>query len=116
MDIKKILLIGLNNAGKSTITDVLTGKIKGIPPAPPDKKPTVSVKIMKIKIFGKKISLWDFGGQALYRADYINNPEHYFQEASTIFYVVDVQDTETLKETIMYFKVLLPLMMKCEPI
>jgi len=93
-EMKKIVLIGLSNAGKTCIYErVFEGKkpwellhsaaTKGI-----------TYKEYKVGSITKPI-IWDLGGQQQYLDEYHNVlKENIFRKASILLYVIDVTDTE----------------------
>ncbi len=98
---KKILLIGLDNGGKSSILAVLQDKFSVIR----DLLPTRGVKREKLEFFGYPIISWDLGGQIQYRENlYFNKPELFFAEVDLVLYVIDSQDTNRFTESSSYFK------------
>ena len=105
--------MGMENAGKSTIVDVLTNKIEDTPVSPPDMQPTKGVK--RSALIQKNTVIWDFGGQELYRNEYLANPEAYLLSISTAYYVVDVQDYYRHYSSIMYFMAVFPTIEKNSP-
>jgi small GTP-binding protein len=96
----KIVLIGIENAGKSSILMTLTHQFDEISKL----KPTVSVERTFLEILGKQVVVWDFGGQEAFRDKYMLTPERFFDSISHIFYVLDIQDPEMLGSNIMYFQ------------
>jgi small GTP-binding protein len=96
----KIVLLGIENAGKTSIIKTLTHEFDEIAKL----KPTVSVERTFMEILGKKLYLWDFGGQESYRDKYLTQPERYFDQISHVFYVMDIQDVNMLGSNIMYFQ------------
>ena len=109
-DLIKIVIMGMENAGKSTIVDVLTQKIKKTPLIPPDMHPTKGVE--RKTLIQKNTVVWDFGGQELYRNEYLADPEAYLRSVSLVYYVVDVQDYYRVLSSMMYFKTVLPVILK----
>ncbi|MBD3253957.1 MAG: hypothetical protein GF383_02640 [Candidatus Lokiarchaeota archaeon] len=98
---KKILMIGLDNGGKTSILAVLQEKFSIIK----DLLPTRGVKREKLEFFGYPIISWDLGGQVQYREKlYFNKPELFFGEADLVLYVVDAQDPERFSESANYLK------------
>jgi len=98
---KKLLLIGLDNGGKTSILAVLQDKFSIIK----DLLPTRGVKREKLDFFGYPIISWDLGGQVQYREKlYFNKPELFFGDVDLILYVIDIQDPERFGETANYFK------------
>ncbi|MFX0046686.1 MAG: ADP-ribosylation factor-like protein [Candidatus Hermodarchaeota archaeon] len=100
----KLVIMGMENAGKTTILDVLTGKIKETLNKPPSMNPTKGVERSTILFFQKETKVWDLGGQEIYRNEYLSNPEKYFHTITFFYYVVDIQDYYRLAPSIMYFK------------
>ena len=100
-DQKKLLLIGLDNGGKTSILAVLQDKFSIIK----SLLPTKGVKREKLEFFGYPIVSWDLGGQVQYREKYyFNKPEIFFTEVDLILYVIDVQDAERFQESAEYFQ------------
>ena len=98
---KKLLMIGLDNGGKTSILSVLEDKFSIIK----DLMPTRGVQREKLDFFGYPIISWDLGGQVQYREKmYFTKPEIYFGEVDLILYVIDSQDPERFTESAGYFK------------
>ena len=98
---KKLLMIGLDNGGKTSILSVLEDKFSIIK----DLMPTRGVQREKLDFFGYPIISWDLGGQVQYREKmYFTKPEIYFGEVDLILYVIDSQDPERFTESASYFK------------
>ncbi|TFG15815.1 MAG: hypothetical protein EU535_01045 [Promethearchaeota archaeon] len=98
---KKLLMIGLDNGGKTSILAVLEDKFSIIK----DLMPTRGVQREKLDFFGYPIISWDLGGQVQYREKmYFTKPEIYFGEVDLILYVIDAQDPERFTESSGYFK------------
>ena len=98
---KKILMIGLDNGGKTSILADLQDKFSIIK----SLLPTRGVKREKLDFFGYPILSWDLGGQVQYREKlYFNRPELFFTEADLILYVIDTQDSDRFAETANYFR------------
>jgi len=98
---KKILMIGLDNGGKTSILAVLQDKFSIIK----SLLPTRGVKREKLDFFGYPILSWDLGGQVQYREKlYFNRPELFFTEADLVLYVIDTQDNDRFAEAANYFR------------
>jgi len=98
---KKLLMIGLDNGGKTSILAVVQDKFSIIK----SLLPTRGVKREKLDFFGYPIISWDLGGQVQYREKlYFNRPELFFTEADIILYVVDSQDPDRFPESANYFR------------
>ena len=100
----KLVIMGMENAGKTTILDVLTGRINETPNRPPSMNPTKGIERSTILFFQKETKVWDFGGQETYRNEYLANPKKYFYTISFFYYVVDIQDYYRLPQSVMYFR------------
>jgi GTPase SAR1 family protein len=59
----KLALIGLNNAGKTTLLRTLQHQFKPGENIPP----TRNIERNQFELFGQTGSIWDYGGQAQYR-------------------------------------------------
>ncbi|NVM55612.1 MAG: GTP-binding protein [Candidatus Helarchaeota archaeon] len=93
----KILLAGLENAGKTALLNVLTKRFEIS-----NLKPTISMNIAQMTSENVTFAIWDMGGQVRYRDDYIKNPEKYFVGVNILIYVIDVQDKEKYDESKQY--------------
>eukprot|EP00741_Cyanophora_paradoxa_P022057 tig00021433_g21292.t1 len=86
----ELSLIGLQNAGKTTLTQVLeTGK------PTEDMIPTVGFNMRKVTKGKVTIKLWDLGGQPRFRSMW----ERYCRGVNAIVYVVDSADPASLEES-----------------
>ncbi|MHA1730678.1 MAG: ADP-ribosylation factor-like protein [Promethearchaeota archaeon] len=101
----KVIVLGLNNAGKTAILSALGGKF-GISDLK-KLKPTKRIERRKIVTKDLIIHIWDFGGQADYRKAYLKEPEKMFVGSSLIIYVIDMQDPEHYNESFEYFSQIL---------
>ena len=109
----KVVIMGLENAGKSTIVDVLTQKIRYNQLTPPDMYPTKNIE--RTTLSEKNVVVWDFGGQEIYRNEYLADPETYLRSISSAYYVADVQDYYRLFLSVMYFMTVFPIIVKNSP-
>jgi len=106
---KKILMLGLDAAGKTSILAVLQDKFSIIK----SLLPTRGVKREKLDFFGYPIISWDLGGQVQYREKlYFNRPELFFTEADIMLYVVDAQDPDRIPEAANYFREVLKVLVE----
>jgi len=111
----KLVIMGMENAGKTTIVDIIIKESLEDFSTPPDMDPTKNVKRTQLKISDKDIIIWDFGGQELYRNEYLVNPEIYFNNISYFFFVLDVQDYYRFISSYMYFMGIFQLIRKFNP-
>ena len=82
----KILLLGLDAAGKSTILYKLKlGETKS-------QEPTVGFNVECIQFQNIKFNMWDVGGQDILRPMW----KHYYINSDALIYVVDSQDKDRL--------------------
>jgi small GTP-binding protein len=109
---QKIIVVGLNNAGKTAILSKFGGRlgIKDLALL----KPTRGVNRQEIKSKDLNLHIWDFGGQIDHRAEYLNEPEKYFFGIDLIIYVIDIQDPQRYEESIEYFEKILNAIIKLE--
>ncbi|SCU97287.1 LAMI_0F09516g1_1 [Lachancea mirantina] len=84
----KILMLGLDNAGKTTILYKLKlNKIK-------TTAPTVGFNVETVSYRNVKFNMWDVGGQDRLRPLW----RHYFPATTALIFVIDSQDTGRLNE------------------
>ena len=85
----RILLLGLDNAGKTTILKTLASEdINTI-------TPTQGFNIKSVQTEGFKLNVWDIGGQRKIRPYWRN----YFDNTDILIYVIDSSDTKRFDET-----------------
>ncbi len=104
----KIVLAGLDNAGKSSLLLSVNRKFSHLPSLAPTKGSSRT----RFDYFGRKIIGFDLGGQKIYRDDYLTRPEIFFAETDLIFYVVDIQDPARFAESQDYFTKIIGAMSK----
>ncbi len=109
---QKVIVVGLNNAGKTTILRKFGGEI-GIKDLA-KLRPTKGVERQEIITSDLVLLLWDFGGQQEYRDKYLRDPDKYFINIDLIIYVIDLQDPEKYLESIDYFEKIIDLIEKLE--
>ncbi|NVM29548.1 MAG: hypothetical protein HWN65_11970 [Candidatus Helarchaeota archaeon] len=98
-EIYKIVFLGLDFAGKTSILKVLEGSYSGLDQI----KPTLGTKRSQWDILGLKVMNWDLGGQKQYREEYLKNYEQVLQDTNLLIYVIDVQDNTRFDEAGAYF-------------
>lgn len=89
---KKILMIGLDNSGKTSISKCLKG-IKNLS-AFNSIVPTREHDIENFEALNSKYVIWDLSGQKAYREEYLNQASKFFDDTSKIIYVIDIQDVK----------------------
>ncbi len=98
---KKILIMGLENSGKTSIVLVLEGKRNLL--SFMKLSPTKGVNYTNIVNLGSNYTIWDFGGQEVYRKQHIQSLDTSISGANKLIYVIDVQDLENYDKSIRYF-------------
>ena len=84
----RILILGLDNAGKSTILKKFNGEdISEI-------SPTVGFNIETLEFEGFKLNMWDVGGQKSLRSYWRN----YFEATDGLIWVVDSSDRRRMSD------------------
>ncbi len=106
MGTAKIIVTGLDNAGKTSLLIALEKKF-AYEPDLKKLKPTVRINRDNFTFLNQKIVRWDFGGQEKYRDEYLAHKERFFSEIDIFFFVVDVQDRERYMESAEYFEEIL---------
>lgn len=104
-DKKKILIAGLDNAGKTSIIDLVQNKMVDTL----SKNPTKGVSRREAEILGQSFVLHDLGGQEQYRTIYLAQAAKYFGETGACVFVVDLQDKERYAVALGYFESIIKL-------
>ncbi len=102
----KIIVSGLDNAGKTSILTALDKKYdfaKDIV----QLKPTIRVEYHKMNFLKNNTIFWDMGGQETYREIYINFQDVYFDATDLLIYVIDIQDSERFDNSLEYLNAIL---------
>ncbi len=102
---KKIICMGLDNAGKTALLSLIGGKTKMTDMA--KLQPTRGVDYKNFSGKNFKLIILDMGGQADYRRRYTQEPEKYFVGINAFLYVIDMQDSARYAESLDYFKQIL---------
>lgn len=105
MVIKKILILGLANSGKTSIalsmqniTDLISFT---------SLQPTRGIKISEFEKENTEYLIWDFGGQEKYREQYKENLNKYISKTSEIIYVIDIQDENVFFISVVFLREIL---------
>jgi small GTP-binding protein len=102
----KIIIAGLDNAGKTSILTALDKKYdfhKDII----SLTPTIRVEYHATEFLRNKTVFWDMGGQKKYRELYENKQDIYFSGTDLILYVIDIQDRERFNTSLSYLDMIL---------
>ncbi len=102
----KIIVSGLDNAGKTSILTALDKKYdfaKDIV----QLKPTIRVEYHKMNFLKNNTIFWDMGGQETYREIYINFQDVYFDATDLLIYVIDIQDPDRFDNSLEYLNSIL---------
>lgn len=85
----RVLLLGLDNAGKTTILfNLKLGEVVA-------SVPTVGFNVEKLEYKNVEFSAWDVGGQDKIRRLW----KHYYDGTDALIYVVDSSDTDRIEES-----------------
>lgn len=95
-----VLIIGLDNAGKTTVLEKIKSKFGNSPGLPPDRiPPTIGMNLAKIQYRGTQVIMWDLGGQIKMRKIW----EKYYGEANAVIFVIDSTDIGRFQEAKLSF-------------
>jgi len=99
-EMRKVLMAGLDAAGKSSIIHILQKNYSFLNKL----KPTKGIDRISSKVLGLELSLWDMGGQRQYIESYFQKKEQIFSELNLLFFIVDIQDAERFDKVLSYFE------------
>jgi len=97
----KIIVAGLDNAGKTSILTALNKKYdfqKDIV----SLTPTIRVEYQATEFLKNRVVFWDMGGQEKYRKLYQEKQDLYFADTDLLVYIVDIQDPERIETSLAY--------------
>jgi small GTP-binding protein len=100
---RKISVIGLDNAGKTSIITAISKRF-GFEEEIARLSPTRRIARDTFKFLGIEFTRMDFGGQKQYRDEYLKHPEKYLSGTDLMFYVIDAQDFNRYIESIDYLE------------
>jgi len=109
--LRKIIVAGLDNAGKTSILTALDKKYdfhKDIV----SLTPTIRVEYQATEFLRNKVVFWDLGGQEKYRKLYQEKQEIYFANTDLLVYIIDIQDTKRFETSLAYLDMILQNFMK----
>ncbi len=112
-EIIKILILGLDNAGKTSILLCLKKDTNLL--SFYRLKPTKGLKITDIEDSDQNYSIWDFGGQSQYRNSHLKNLNKKIYATNKIIFVFDVQDHNRYDEAIDFLEKILKIIEEVDP-
>jgi len=97
---RKILIAGLDEAGKTSILNVLHENYNLM-----DRiKPTIGYQRSSMKILGIPVVTYDLGGQVAFRNNYFSSDSQLFVETDSLFFVIDAFAVSRFNEAFDYYK------------
>ncbi|MFX1254134.1 MAG: ADP-ribosylation factor-like protein [Promethearchaeota archaeon] len=109
LDSGRIIFAGLDKAGKTSFILSLQGRYEQELEEKGKIAPTLDAIPQKLKIGGKKVIIWDFGGQVALRKQYLSNPRH-FRKIILLFYLIDIQDHKRFGTSLEYLQEIIQLL------
>ena len=106
-----MIILGLDNAGKSTI--LLTMKKQLSVQCFAEIAPTKGIATENLETDDAIYYIWDFGGQDIYREDYLNKSDN-FKGTDVLIYVIDIQDPSRYDAALQYLEKILEIMKDLE--
>ena len=100
---KKIAVLGLDNAGKTSIITAMKKRFD-VPAEVKGLKPTKHIDRSSFQFMDHIIYLNDFGGQKHYIDEYLKHKVRYLSGIDLLYYTIDVQDSLRFEETLNFFK------------
>jgi GTPase SAR1 family protein len=107
---KKIAVIGLEAAGKTSLIQLLQKQmdLHSI-------KPTKMIDRSVIQFLANKINVWDFGGQIKYRKSYVKKAASFFSGIDTLYYIIDIQSPDCFDDSLSYYQDVLEAIRELSP-
>jgi GTPase SAR1 family protein len=108
----KIMLMGLDNCGKSSI--LLSFREETNLLSYFSLNPTKGVNIETFETSPSNLVIWEFGGQKRYREDHLTNFNKYLKDVDKIIFIIDIQDDKRYELALQYFNDVISLLKKYE--
>ena len=97
----RVLILGLDNSGKTTFLEAIKQYYLQIPPIPSEKiLPTIGLNMAEIDMGKIKVIVWDLGGKSEVQSLW----QKYYTDCHAVIYVVDSSNNERLLESIQMFR------------
>ncbi len=106
----KFLLLGLDNAGKTSIFLSLTRDVNLLSYC--KVNPTREMVVRNLETGSDSYAIWDLGGQEQTRKQYLEQLPELLGQSDKIIYVIDVQDRDRYTESLQYLKTIAEIMKK----
>ncbi len=100
---QKVLIMGLNNSGKTSIILSLKGETNLSSFSSIHATKGIDISEFAVQDEPVNLHIWDFGGQEKFRIGYLNNLKRYSTQTSKLIYVFDIQDTTKYDKALQYF-------------
>ncbi len=107
---KKIVIMGLDNSGKTSIVMCLKG-VKNLSSFNAIS-PTRGFETISFSALNSEFNIWDFGGQQKLREEYLKNFNDHIKGASKLIYVIDIQDEKRYDTALEYLAEIIKLLRK----
>ncbi len=98
-EVLKVVFLGIDNAGKTTILNILSKQYSYLDQVVPTK----AINRRQTELFGFQIVNWDVPGQERYREQAFKN-EQLFRNADVLIFVIDVQDIQRTQLSITFYE------------
>lgn len=93
---RRVVILGLEGAGKSTVLEwVKNPDAKTPPPSLQKLAPTVGLNVYTVRRDNVRILLWDLGGAEKLRPIW----EPYIKQADAVIWVVDIADEDSIQDS-----------------
>ncbi|MHA1148268.1 MAG: ADP-ribosylation factor-like protein [Promethearchaeota archaeon] len=101
----KVIIFGLDKAGKTSIVQCLQRKTKISNFTSPIPTRDFEISVFLDPTTKQEFAVWDFGGQEQYRNDHLDKLlSDYIYGATKLIYVIDIQDPERFDLALKYFE------------
>lgn len=102
METKKVLLMGMSAAGKTSMKSVFFSKC--LPEGTKTLEQTLDVHMENVDFLDLKLMLWDCGGQTMYTGGYVDGRKPLmFHDVEVMVYVFDVEKMDQELDRDYYF-------------
>ncbi len=97
--IQKVAILGLQGSGKTTIVKNVLYQFQSLFAIAPGDTPSAT----NFEFLGHELIVRDLGGESRYVRNFFTDPPAHVSQIRYVYYIIDIQDTELIRQNVVYF-------------